>query len=212
VEMDGLDIRKYRREDSESVVALIRSGLVANADLLPEEHRGFVDMLRGLIGQYVDAACADDLADIATTYDVDESESKELVGGFWVVARRDSAGTGGDKVLGTVALRARPKRTAELLRMSIDPSLRGVGMGQRLVGLVEKHAKDRGFEKIVLSTLNIFKPALSLYRKCGFAHVESTPLPVPDLEVDPNVVCVVLYEKSLKSGTSENFKPTPCLA
>jgi putative acetyltransferase len=71
--------------------------------------------------------------------------------------------------VGIAALR-RHDGYAELKRMYVDPSTRGLGLGRRLLEAVEALARAEGFAVICLET-GIHQPeALGLYRASGYAE------------------------------------------
>jgi GNAT superfamily N-acetyltransferase len=58
--------------------------------------------------------------------------------------------------------------TAELKRMYVEPGLRGVGIGRRLVQALEAGARALGAARVVLETGTRQTAALALYARCGF--------------------------------------------
>ncbi len=73
---------------------------------------------------------------------------------------------------GCVAIRQKSEDIAELKRMYIKPPYRNAGVG---VGLLEKAlsmAKELGYKKIRLDTLDTMHGAIHLYKNLGFHEIE----------------------------------------
>lgn len=66
------------------------------------------------------------------------------------------------------------KQTAELKKMYLAKSARGLGLGSRLVNALLQRARQMGYTHCYLETLKAMQAANGLYRKFGFA-----PLPKP---------------------------------
>lgn len=60
------------------------------------------------------------------------------------------------------------KSTCELRKMFFKPEIRGIGLGYRLLSLLMDEAKNRGYKKCYLETLNRMDRASELYLKNGF--------------------------------------------
>ncbi|MEU6250096.1 GNAT family N-acetyltransferase [Glycomyces sp. NPDC047010] len=59
--------------------------------------------------------------------------------------------------------------TARLRILYVDPSARGLGLGSRLVGECLGFARDAGYERVVLWTVNVLDSARRIYQAAGFA-------------------------------------------
>ncbi|MEM9565574.1 MAG: helix-turn-helix domain-containing GNAT family N-acetyltransferase [Actinomycetota bacterium] len=86
--------------------------------------------------------------------------------GALLVARR-----GGEPV-GCGALKRIDETTADIKRMWVSPSARGLGLGRRLVDALEREAATRGFERVRLDTNRALVEAIALYRAMGYDEVE----------------------------------------
>jgi RimJ/RimL family protein N-acetyltransferase len=86
-------------------------------------------------------------------------------GAFWIV-RDDTA-----RVVGSVGVDRIDDRTAELHRLYVDASLRGRGIGQRLVETVIDWARAQGLARVVLWSDTRFENSHRLYRRLGFAQL-----------------------------------------
>jgi RimJ/RimL family protein N-acetyltransferase len=85
-------------------------------------------------------------------------------GAFWVV--RDAT-----RVVGSVGVDRVDDRTAELHRLYVDASLRGRGIGQRLVETVLDWSRAQGLGRVVLWSDTRFENSHRLYRRLGFAQL-----------------------------------------
>ena len=63
-------------------------------------------------------------------------------------------------------------RPAYLKRMWVSRSVRGLGIGRRLLGELERHAKANGATAIQLETNRALTEAINLYRSVGYLEVE----------------------------------------
>jgi len=52
--------------------------------------------------------------------------------------------------------------------MAVHPSLRGQGIGKLLLARVERFARAKGYERLILNTTPFLKPAIRLYEAFGF--------------------------------------------
>jgi DNA-binding MarR family transcriptional regulator/GNAT superfamily N-acetyltransferase len=75
--------------------------------------------------------------------------------------------------IGCGALKFHGKSPAEIKRMWVADSARGLGIGRRLLGELERHAEDHGSRAVRLETNKTLVEAISLYRSAGY--IEVTP-------------------------------------
>jgi ribosomal protein S18 acetylase RimI-like enzyme len=94
--------------------------------------------------------------------------------GVWFVEATDD-----DEFVGmAVGAVDEPSKTAYLFGMWVDPGRRRSGIGKRLVETVIVWARARGAVRIELEVNELTRPAVALYRACGFAPTgHSRPLP-----------------------------------
>jgi DNA-binding MarR family transcriptional regulator/GNAT superfamily N-acetyltransferase len=73
--------------------------------------------------------------------------------------------------IGCGALKFHEDLTAELKRMWIAPSVRGLGVGRSLLSQLETHAVNRGIHRLRLETNQALVEAINLYRTSGYKEV-----------------------------------------
>ena len=76
----------------------------------------------------------------------------------------------GDPV-GCGALRFGDAGVTEIKRMWLSQSVRGLGLGRRLLGELERHARGHGAQLVRLDTNHVLAEAIALYRRAGYAQV-----------------------------------------
>ncbi|MEA3098970.1 MAG: hypothetical protein QOF74_3210 [Caballeronia mineralivorans] len=74
--------------------------------------------------------------------------------------------------IGCVALKFHKKAPAELKRMWVSLSARGLGVGRRLIDEAEKRARQTGVSIIRLETNRTLREAIALYRRSGYVEVD----------------------------------------
>lgn len=100
----------------------------------------------------------------ANHFNLDPSEVSGGRGAFLIVCRNGVP-------VGCGALRLLDAETAELKRMYVSPTVRGTGLGRRLVAALEAEALARGVRRLVLETGTRQTAALALYRSTGFQPI-----------------------------------------
>lgn len=75
--------------------------------------------------------------------------------------------------IGCVALKFHDASPAELKRMWVSPSARGLNVGRRLLDNAEKHALQAGVQVIRLETNRALREAISLYQRSGYISVKA---------------------------------------
>ena len=88
--------------------------------------------------------------------------------GYTVVA---CAGPDG-RIVGGGTLYRDDAHTARLARVSVDRTLRGQGLGRRLVAHLVQVARERGYVAVVCETTDTWQDAIGLYLRCGFTEVD----------------------------------------
>ena len=77
------------------------------------------------------------------------------------------------RVLGIVAYHKHSDTRCEMKRLYVHPDARGMHLGDKLVKAIIEHAKDAGYEEMVLDTIKPLKTAIYLYKKYGFEECEA---------------------------------------
>lgn len=72
------------------------------------------------------------------------------------------------RILGTVGLYPLGETTVELRKMYLDRSVRGRGLGRRMLQHALDQAATLGFERVVLETSSVLREAIQLYERAGF--------------------------------------------
>src|SRR5262249_46475829 len=75
--------------------------------------------------------------------------------------------------VGCGALKFHAQAPTELKRMWVSPRVRGLGVGQRLLHDLERHARDAGATVLHLETNRVLGEAIALYRRSGYQEVEA---------------------------------------
>jgi DNA-binding MarR family transcriptional regulator/N-acetylglutamate synthase-like GNAT family acetyltransferase len=102
--------------------------------------------------------------DPAQSMPADAAEMRAPAGLFLLASlRADPIGCG--------ALKFHGQEPAELKRMWVADSARGLGIGRRLLGELERHAADHGVRTVRLETNKTLTEAISLYRSAGYTEV-----------------------------------------
>jgi len=86
--------------------------------------------------------------------------------GLLVIARLNG------QPVGCGALKFHGKAPAELKRMWLAKSIRGLGLGARLLNELERRARDAGVRVVRLETNRALTEAIALYRRSGYVEVD----------------------------------------
>jgi GNAT superfamily N-acetyltransferase len=78
-----------------------------------------------------------------------------------------------DRPIGCGALKLHGSSApAEVKRMWVDRTARGLGLGARLLAELERHARDAGVSVVRLETNRALREAIALYRRGGYVEVD----------------------------------------
>ena len=75
--------------------------------------------------------------------------------------------------IGGGALKGLGDGVVSIKRMWVDDSVRGLGLGRRLLGALEDEARALGFTRVRLETNGTLAEAIRLYRTSGYTEVEA---------------------------------------
>jgi ribosomal protein S18 acetylase RimI-like enzyme/DNA-binding transcriptional ArsR family regulator len=76
----------------------------------------------------------------------------------------------GDAVVGTCALKQHAPGEYELTKMGVDPAVRGVGIGRKLIEAAVAEFERLGGRELFLETNTRLESAIHLYERTGFEH------------------------------------------
>jgi GNAT superfamily N-acetyltransferase len=79
------------------------------------------------------------------------------------------------RVVGCIAIVAASDDVAQLRWFLLDPSVRGMGLGKRLLNEAVAFTQTCGYRKVILWTVRTLVVAAHLYRAAGFHMVEEKP-------------------------------------
>ena len=87
----------------------------------------------------------------------------------------------GAVAIGCIALQPlKQQGVCEMKRLYVVPAYRAAGVAAQLVDILLQSAKEKGYTKMVLDTLQRLQPAIRLYQKFGFVNTSAyynNPLP-----------------------------------
>jgi DNA-binding MarR family transcriptional regulator/GNAT superfamily N-acetyltransferase len=113
--------------------------------------------------------------DVSLSRDPDARDMVRPRGAF-IIARLDGV------AIGAVGLKGSSERTAEIKRLWLAPSARGLGLGRRLMAAAEDTARQLSIECLRLDTNSVLQEAVNLYRTNGWEEIERfNDDPYPDI-------------------------------
>lgn len=100
----------------------------------------------------------------STDADLSDIEANYLNNGgaFFVIENPEG------QIIGTGGISRNSPISCELRKMYLAPSVRGVGLGKKMLHLLLAEAKKLGFQQVTLETASVLKHAIILYQGAGF--------------------------------------------
>jgi DNA-binding MarR family transcriptional regulator/GNAT superfamily N-acetyltransferase len=102
--------------------------------------------------------------DPADSNPAEDGDMRPPAGAFLVATLRSQP-------VGCGALKFHGEDPAEIKRMWVDESARGLGLGRRLLSELEAYAGEQGVRHLRLETNKTLVEAIALYRSCGYVEV-----------------------------------------
>jgi putative acetyltransferase len=100
----------------------------------------------------------------STDADLNDIDANYLNHGgmFYVIENADG------QIVGTGGIALSSSKVCELRKMYLAPSVRGVGLGKKMLHLLLAESKKLGFQQVTLETASVLKHAIILYKAAGF--------------------------------------------
>ena len=100
----------------------------------------------------------------STDADLNDIDANYLNHGgmFYVIENADG------QIVGTGGIALSSTKVCELRKMYLVPSVRGVGLGKKMLHLLLAESKKLGFQQVTLETASVLKHAIILYKAAGF--------------------------------------------
>ncbi|MEM9770499.1 MAG: GNAT family N-acetyltransferase [Cyanophyceae cyanobacterium] len=153
----------------------------------PGDRQAAADLIRLVLGEY-NLPWQPESAD----RDVVQVEECYLQadGEFWVLVQRQGSEEEEEleTLVGTAAYFpvARGDGAVEIRKMYFHPSIRGLGLGRKVLTLLEEVIAQKGFKTIWIETVSAMKAAIHLYETSGYQ-------PDTDVETERCDRCYVKY-------------------
>jgi ribosomal protein S18 acetylase RimI-like enzyme len=80
--------------------------------------------------------------------------------------------TQGGEPVGCGAVKLHHNAPAEIKRVWVSDTVRGLGIGRRMLGELERHAAERGWTAVRLDTNRNLREAIAMYRSAGYYEIE----------------------------------------
>jgi putative acetyltransferase len=100
-----------------------------------------------------------------------DQELAELPGKYAPPSGRLFVAMNGHLPAGCVALRKIEERICEMKRLYVRPPFRNQGTGRELASLIISEARESGYHRMRLDTLDTMRAAIALYQSLGFKQI-----------------------------------------
>ena len=87
----------------------------------------------------------------------------------YFIAEKDGVIVGGAGYFPTEGL---PGTICELVKMYLNASVRGMGLGRKMIDYVMSAAKEAGYEEVYLETMPELNKAVKVYEQFGFHYLQ----------------------------------------
>lgn len=167
-ELDNLEIELNSRSLFERVQKKKTERAVKGLSFIPYEE------------QFQDQYSRLNEAWITQYFELEETDRKSLQDPEGYILNKGgyiALGVLGGEVVATCALIKMQNNTYELAKMTVDDSMRGLGVGELIGQHVIEKAKEFGAAKLYLESNTQLVPAIRLYQKLGFVRVEGPQSP-----------------------------------
>lgn len=126
-----------------------------------------LECIRTLFREYADSL------GVNLDYQGFEDEVRDLPGKYAPPAGMLLLAFNNDEVVGCVGVRPIDDETAEMKRLFVRPSGRGLGIGRTLAEAAIRFATVTGYSRMRLDTLPQMERAQELYRSLGFMPIDA---------------------------------------
>jgi ribosomal protein S18 acetylase RimI-like enzyme len=145
-----------------------------------------MDDIRSLFLEYANSL------EISLCFQNFEAELAGLPGKYAPPSGRLLLAREGDQCVGCAGLRWLELGICEMKRLYVRPRWRGRGIGEQLAGMLVDVARNAGYNRMRLDTLDTMKPAIELYTSLGFRRIQ----PYYDNPSDRAVFMELVLEKA----------------
>jgi GNAT superfamily N-acetyltransferase len=144
------------------------------AVLVPVDDAATRGAAESLIREYLQFIADTALQSYHLTFDIEAMIASDLgdAGKFYPPAGRFYLVRHGDKLVGVGCLKRLTPEVAEIQRMYVQASARGLGAGRLLVDQLLSDARSMQFRTVRLESLRALSAAHALYRSVGFREIE----------------------------------------
>lgn len=138
----------------------------SGVDLRQAESPEQIALVRELFLEYAQSL------DFSLCFQSFEEELAGLPGGYAPPGGRLWLATSSDVPAGCIALHKLDEEVCEMKRLYVRPQFRGKGLGGILAGRVVADAKEIGYKRLRLDTVEpMMRSAVAMYRKLGFRQI-----------------------------------------